>query len=445
MNYSHTIRSRTVVTPDGVRPASIVIEDGRIAAIGSYDSAAAGAEDFGNLVVLPGLVDTHVHINEPGRTEWEGFETATKAAAAGGITTLVDMPLNSSPVTTTVQAFRAKLEAAKGKLFVDCGFYAGLIPGNAEHLQSLIDAGVLGVKAFLINSGIEEFPNVGEHELHEAMPLLARNAVPLLAHCELTPGGHTQGVLQDRRSYSDYLASRPGEWEKRAIELVIDCCRKYKCPTHIVHLSDADALQMIREARRHLPLTVETCPHYLVFSAEEINDGDTRFKCAPPIRGKENQNRLWEGLRRNEIDFIVSDHSPSPPQLKCLESGDFQNAWGGIASLQFGLPAIWTAARTRGFSLPDVARWMAYNPAKLVGLDQRKGSIAPGFDADFVIFDPDASFTVTPSMIIHRHKVTPYEGSTLTGVVHSTFLRGKKIASNNSVPSTPAGAIILRS
>src|SRR5713101_5288383 len=330
------IRGERVVTPEAAGPASIHIRNGLIVAIARRDEVPEECPvyDAGQSVVMPGLVDTHVHINEPGRTEWEGFETGTRAAAAGGITTLVDMPLNSSPVTTTVDAFRQKLDAAKGKLWVDCGFYAGLIPGNSQHIEPLIEAGVLGVKAFLIHSGIDEFPNATEQDLRASMPIIAKHNVPLLVHCELlndslpqsaipaSPDMSRQSGGSNPQSYGNYLASRPRRWETDAVELMIRLCREYMCETHIVHLSSADVVPALEQARRSgLPLTVETCPHYLYFTAEEISDGDTRFKCAPPVREHENKERLWKALREGVIDFIASDHSPSTPALKCLESG----------------------------------------------------------------------------------------------------------------------------
>lgn len=398
-------------------------------------------EDVGNSVILPGLVDTHVHVNEPGRTEWEGFETATRAAAGGGITTIIDMPLNSSPVTTSVAALEAKIASARGKLHVDCAFHAGLVPGNVGALPALIESGVLGVKAFLVHSGIDEFPNATETDLRAAMPILADAGVPLLVHAELPDGGAAHATT---RSYSAYLASHPKEWEHRAISLLIRLCAEFHCQTHIVHLSSADALPMIREAQRSgLPLTTETCPHYLVFSAEDIPDGDTRFKCAPPIRERANRERLWEGLREDMITCIVSDHSPCPPSLKLLSEGDFMRAWGGVASLQVGLPAVWTEASHRGFTLTDVARWMCSAPAQLVGLGSRKGQIAPGFDADFVVFNPDRSFTITAGRIHHRHKVTPYEGRQVLGVIERTYLRGRKIFDNGAF-TEPTGNMVFR-
>jgi allantoinase len=439
------LRSRRVVTPSGLRDAAIVVCGETIDAVveaGSLDPSWP-VEDVGDLVVLPGLVDTHVHINEPGRTEWEGFATATRAAAAGGITTLVDMPLNSSPVTTSVAALAVKESAARGQIRVDCGFYGGIVPGALDEVEALALAGVLGFKAFLCHSGIDEFPNATEADLRAVMPRLARAGLPLLVHAELpSPSTVIPGPLsvEDGRSYARHLASRPREWEHDAIRLLIALCRETLCHIHIVHLASADALPMLAQARAEgLPITVETCPHYLTFAAEEIPDGDPRFKCAPPIRERENRERLWAGLRAGQIDTIGTDHSPAPPELKHLATGDLARAWGGIASLQLALPAVWTEARRRGFSVAELAGWMARHPARLVGLSDRKGEIAPGHDADFVVLDPDASFVVDPSTLHHRHRATPYEGRTLAGRVEATWLRGHLIARGGIPTGSPLG------
>lgn len=445
MTSDLVIQSERVVTSRGIRKAAVVIRRGKVADIRAYGKTPSKSLlDFGKLVVMPGLVDTHVHINEPGRTEWEGFETATKAAAAGGITTLVDMPLNSSPVTTTVKAFRSKIDASKGKLWVDCGFYVGLIPGNTNELKPLMDVGVLGVKAFLIHSGIDEFPNATETDLRAGMPIISKAKIPLLVHCELAGANH-QPQTSNPKSYFQYLASRPHQWEHDAIQLMIRLCKEYKCRTHIVHLSSADSVPMLKKARKQkLPISVETCPHYLFFSAEEIPDGDTRHKCAPPIRESENRERLWRALKDGAIDFIVSDHSPSTPELKLLKEGNFQKAWGGIASLQLGLSIIWTEARQRGFSIDDIARWMCTRPAELVGLEGRKGSLRVGSDADIVVWDPEVSFVVNSENLFHRHKLTPYEGKTLFGKVVQTFLRGRLVFQEERHIDTPQGIPLLR-
>ncbi len=411
------IRSRRVITPAGEVAATIKVQSGKIVEIGDY--ATSVANDLGDLAVLPGLVDPHVHINEPGRTEWEGFATATAAAAAGGITTLVDMPLNSSPVTTTAAALEAKRRAAEGRLKVDVGFHAGLIPGNEAEIDALLDAGVLGVKAFLCHSGMDEFPAATEKELRAVMPLLAERGVPLLVHAELE--GEVPAMQQPTK-YADYLASRPPEFERDAIELLIGLCRETRCRTHIVHLADAGSLPILRSAREEgLPLTVETCPHYLTFAAEEIPDGATQYKCAPPIRNMENREGLWRGLADGVIDFIATDHSPCPPELKRPEVGRFDLAWGGISSLQLSLPGVWTEASARGHSLAEVARWMSHAPAQLIG---REAGIRVGAPANLVVFEADATFEVRGEQLRHRHPLTPYEGRTLRGVVRQTYLRG---------------------
>ena len=436
------IRSRQVATPTGVREAAILIRGGKIVEVGPPDrlTGAVEVEDVGDLLVLPGLVDTHVHINDPGRADWEGFATATAAAAVGGITTLVDMPLNSDPVTTTTAALAAKRDAARGRLRVDCGFFGGLVPGNAGQIEPLADAGVLGFKAFLCHSGIDEFPNVTEADLRLAMPILAGRGLPLLAHAELVPDSARPMDPASPRRYSAWLDSRPEAWEVEAIRLLIALCRETRCRVHIVHLAAATALPMIAGARAEgLPMTVETCPHYLTFAAEEVPDGDPRFKCAPPIRSLANREGLWEGLRSGTIDTIGTDHSPAPPALKHLDSGDLSRAWGGISSLQISLPAVWTEARRRGFGVDDLARWMAERPARLVGLSGRKGTIAPGADADLAIFDPEASFVVDPAELLHRHPATPYEGRSLVGGVVATYLRGSRINSEGRPEGDPSG------
>lgn len=398
-------------------------------------------------MVLPGLVDAHVHINEPGRTEWEGFETATRAAAAGGITSLFDMPLNCSPVTTTAEALAQKLEASRDKLRVDCGFYGGIVPGVRGQIGPLSRLGVAGFKAFLCPSGIDEFPNASEADLREAMPELARAGLPLLVHAELM--GTAQPVEEvtgmDARSYARYLDSRPREWEHEAIRLMIELCRETGCRVHIVHLSSADAVPMIASARAEgLPIFVETCPHYLFFTAEEIPDGDPLYKCAPPIRERENRERLWKALQDGVIDTIGTDHSPAPAALKQLVSGDLMRAWGGIASLQVALAAVWTEARRRGISITAVAEWMVRRPAELLGFSASKGEIAAGRDADLVVFDPDASFTVQATALHDRHRLTPYEERQLTGQVETTYLRGERVFRCGSIAMPVRGKALVR-
>jgi allantoinase len=436
------LRGRRVVTPAGVREATVRIQGGKIAEVGPPEQidGALMVVDVGDLLVMPGLVDTHVHINDPGRADWEGFETATRAAAAGGITTLVDMPLNSNPVTTPLETLAAKRAAPRGRLRVDCGFFGGLVPGNTDQIGPLADAGVFGFKAFLCHSGIDDFPNVTETDLRAAMPILARRGLPLLVHAELVPASAPPMDAKAPTHYAAWLASRPESWEVEAIRLMIALCSEYGCHVHIVHLATAAALPMIATARAEgLPFTVETCPHYLTFAAEEIPDGDTRFKCAPPIRSAQKRERLWEGLRIGLIDTVGSDHSPAPPGLKQLDTGDLSRAWGGIASLQLSLPAVWTEARRRGFAPGDRARWMAAGPASLVHLTGRKGAIAPGYDADFLVFDPEAEFSVDTSALHHRHPATPYEGQTLTGRVVAIYLRGVRIARDGLPESQPSG------
>lgn len=413
-NQELVIQSSRVLTTTGERSAALHLVEGKIAKIEPCGDCES------HLTVLPGLVDTHVHLNEPGNTEWEGFATGTAAAAAGGITTLVDMPLNSLPVTTTLTALEAKRKAAADQLSVDVGFYAGLVPGNAAQLRLLLDAEVLGVKAFLCPSGIDEFPAATERELREAMPLLADRGALLLVHAEQVSLADSPS---DPRRYDDYLRTRPPRFERDAIGLLIDLCRETGCRTHVVHLADAGSLPMIAAARTEgLPLTVETCPHYLTFCAEEIAAGDTRFKCAPPIRDAANREALWEGLSEGVIDFIASDHSPCPPTMKSLDSGRFDEAWGGISSLQLMLPVVWTEAARRGHSLSRVVDWLCHRPAKLVGLD---AGIRVGAPANLILFDPNAEHIVQCEQLTHRHKVTPYEGRRLRGDVKATYLRGK--------------------
>ncbi len=398
-------------------------------------------EDLGDLILAPGVIDAHVHINDPGRTEWEGFETATKAAAAGGVTTVVDMPLNSSPVTTSVAALDAKRAAALGKCWVNVGFYGGLIPGNARHIEPLLDAGVLGVKAFVCHSGLDEFPNATLADLQAAAPILARHNRPLLVHAELTDAPAPRP--QSARSYADYLASRPPQWESDAIGMLINLCRGTGCHVQVVHLANADALKMLHAARNEgLPITVETCPHYLHFTAESIPDADTRYKCAPPIREEHHRERLWDALKNGDIDTIGSDHSPCLPSMKCLESGDFMAAWGGIASLQLTLPIVWTNAAHRGIPLARIFEWLSGNPAKLVGLANRKGRIAKGFDADLIVFDPDAGWTVHGEQLYHRHKLTPYDGERLTGKVLRTYVGGIMVFGNNGLSHIPTAELL---
>jgi len=417
-----------------LRPASIHIRDGVVTEVAGFDAVPDGhsletVRD--ESVIMPGLVDSHVHINEPGRTHWEGFVTATRAAAAGGVTTLVDMPLNSIPPTTTQHGFEAKLAAAADHCFVDVGFWGGVVPGNTAELSALRGMGVVGFKCFLIHSGVDEFPNVTEKDLREAMPELCRLNSVLIVHAEV-PGPIDAACCATSASasvrYETFLDSRPRAAEDAAVELMIRLSREFGTRIHIVHHSSADALPMLRAAKEAgVKITAETCPHYLYFAAEQIPDGATQFKCCPPIREHENQEQLWSALNDGTIDMVVSDHSPCPPDLKCLDGGDFMKAWGGISSLQFRLPIMWTAASRRGHSLVDLTRWLCSAPAELVGLEKRKGKLAAGCDADIVIWNPTSEFKIEPEIIHHRHRITPYQGEALKGVVQKTFLRGRKI------------------
>ena len=440
-----------MVTPEGERPAVIHIRSGVITAVSGFEDIPAGCavHEAGESAVMPGVVDTHVHINEPGRTEWEGFATATRAAAAGGVTTLIEMPLNSIPATTTVAGFGEKIAAVSGQISVDVGFWGGVVPGNASELRHLWEAGVFGFKCFLVPSGVDEFRHVGEADLRAVLPELAALSAPLLAHAELL--GPIEEAVRKRpkgvpaNRYATWLASRPREAENEAVALLLRLAGEFKTRIHVVHLSSSDSIPQLRQARaRGIRVSVETCPHYLTFVAEEIADGATQFKCSPPIRELENREKLWTALRDGTIDFIVSDHSPCPPAMKLYEEGDFLRAWGGIASLQIGLPAVWTQARLRGYALSHVAEWMCRGPARLAGLEKRKGTIAAGCDADLVIWNPDARFSVDPARLHHRHKLTPYAGRELFGVVETTFLRGRKVFDQEEFSAAPAGQILHR-
>lgn len=440
------IHSTHVLTEQGLRDVTLVIDNGLISEIREGKiNADFPVEELGNLVVMPGIIDSHVHINEPGRTEWEGFETMTKAAVAGGITTLVDMPLNSSPVTTTVENFEQKLKAAEGKLYCNCAFWGGVVPENSDKLDELIKAGVMGIKAFLTHSGIEDFPNVTASDLRKAMPVLAKYKVPLLAHAEIDEMHEGIKVFeQSPKSYKAYLGSRLKEWEDKAVELLIALCEEFKSPVHIVHLSSANSIEKIRDAKaRGLPLTVETCPQYLYYNAEDIPDGNTLFKCAPPIREKENNEKLWKALKEGIIDFVVTDHSPATPELKKIESGNLKEAWGGIASIQFSLPVVWTKAKERGFTITDMARLMSASVADFIG-QEKKGKIKVGFEADIVVWAPEEQFTAKKENIHYRHKISPYVGEKLYGVVKQTYVGGKKVYENGNFISLPQGKAIVK-
>lgn len=419
------LRSQRVFLPGEVRPAAVEFHDGKITAILPYE---ADGVDLGPLALLPGLVDSHVHVNEPGRTEWEGFASATRAAAAGGVTTLVDMPLNSIPPTVDVAALEVKRKAASGRCHVDVGFWGGAVPGNASALPALHEAGVFGFKSFLIDSGVPEFPPLDAAGLEAAMR--AVDAL-FIVHAE-----DPALVTDSAPLYPDFVASRPPAAEARAVETVIELARRTGARAHILHLAAADALPLLAAAQRDgVRITAETCPHYLTLRAEDVPSLATEYKCCPPIRGGEHQDALWQGLRDGVITCIVSDHSPCTADLK---KGDFATAWGGIASVQLGLPAVWTEARRRGIPLEDVVRWMSQAPADLVGLPE-KGRIEVGADADLVAFAPDEMFTVDASRLHHRNPVTPYHGRTLQGVVHRTWLRGRPVEGD-----TPSGRFLQR-
>jgi allantoinase len=437
--------SRRVVTPDVVRPAALLVEEDRIQAVVAPNEIPPQAElhDFGNAAILPGLVDSHVHINDPGRADWEGFETATRAAAAGGYTLLVDMPLNCLPATTNVDALEAKRAAAQGRCRVDWMPWGGVVSDNPLDIEPLANAGVPGFKCFLIHPGIDGFTMVTEPQLRAALPHIARTGLPLLVHAELlAPIDSAAANLAnaDWSLYKTYLQSRPEEAELSAIRILLTLCREFKFRLHIVHLSASAALPELRAARSEgLPVSVETCPHYLHLTAETIPKGATLFKCAPPIRGRENREQLWQALRDGTIDLVATDHSPCPPEMKRLAEGNFRTAWGGIASLSIALPLMYTEATNRGFSLADLACWLSEAPAKLAGCHTRKGRLAPGYDADFVVFDPEREFIVTADRLYYRYLVSPYFGEKLRGVVQSTYLRGRKVFSNGEFPGEPIG------
>ncbi len=445
------VRGKRVITPAGEQPAAIHIRGGVITAISGFDDIPERVpiHEAGDLVVMPGIVDTHVHINEPGRTEWEGFSTATRAAAAGGATTLIEMPLNSIPATTSPAAFREKQAAAAGKLWVDVGFWGGLVPESITELQALWHAGVFGFKCFLVPSGVDEFGHVTRDHLRAAIPKLSALGAPLLTHAEL-PEPIEKAVANlpkaaSARRYHTWLAARPGEAENEAIALLLHLSREFDARIHIVHLSSSDAIPVLQHARAEgVQVSVETCPHYLTFAADEIADGATGFKCAPPIREKENRRKLWEGLGNGTIDLIATDHSPCPPAMKLPEEGDFLRAWGGIASLQLSLPIVWTESSSRGYAVAHIVKWLCHGPARLAGLDKRKGSIAVGCDADLVIWNPDARFRVEAAQLHHRHKITPYAGRELSGQVTTTFLRGRKIFDRGEFSTSPIGRVLLR-
>ncbi len=444
MKYDLILRSSQVITDIGDRPASVAIKDGRIAAIGSFAESFDCLKDLTITgALIPGLVDSHVHINEPGRTQWEGFASATKAAAAGAVTTVIDMPLNSIPPTVNVHALEIKKAAAQGKCAVDLGFWGGSIPGNSADINPLLDAGVFGFKCFLLHSGVDEFPASSLSDLSRALKILVKSEALMLIHAENSEA-ISAATKPSSRKYSEFLASRPKGAENVAITQLIEEVRSIGGRVHVVHLSSSDSLALIKKAKADgVKITAETCPHYLALSAEEISDGATQYKCCPPIREKVNQDALWQGLRDGVIDLIVSDHSPCTQDLKMFETGDFQKAWGGISSLQLGLPIIWSQARSRGISLYQVIKWMSQNPAELAGL-KNKGAIAIGMDADLAEFDTEKTFLVDAAKLFHKNPVTPYQGKTLTGVVERTWLRGTLIYQSGSMINSGFGQFLYR-
>ena len=427
-----------------LQPATVCIEGSVISTV--ITEKLADAIDVGNKILMPGVIDVHVHINEPGRTEWEGFETATKAAAAGGTTTIIDMPLNASPVTTTIDAFEQKLDSAKDKLHVNVGFYAGLIPGNTNELPALIEAGVLGVKCFLVHSGIDEFPNVTKQDMDEAMPVIRKYHVPLLAHCEIYNEEVRNDFENNTTSYQHYLGSRPKQWENDAVELMISLCRKHNCATHIVHVASCEALDPIRKAKKEgLPLTAETCSHYICFNAEDIPDHNCVYKCAPPIREKANNEKLKQALLDGTLDFITTDHSPAPPAIKEIESGNLKKAWGGIAGLQFLLTSSWTAMKDIA-SIEKIIPLLTEHPAAFIKVNNRKGFIKAGYDADLVVWDPEAEETIFAEDVWHRHKLSPYIGMKLSGKIERTYVNGELVYADKQFADAGKknGKIILR-
>jgi allantoinase len=434
------VRGRRVVLPDGMRPASVAVRDGRIVAVETLDAeiSATSTVDVGDLVVLPGLVDSHVHVNDPGRAEWEGWNTATRAAAAGGVTTIADMPLNSVPATTDVSALEAKVAAAEGRAHVDYGLWGGVVPGNADEIAALLDAGALGFKAFMVDSGVPEFPPADDEDLRAAMGQLGH--APLLVHAEDTASLDPAALASDPARYASWLASRPPRSEARAIERLAALAGDTGARVHVVHVSSIDGVRAIGAARRAgVAMTAETCPHYLFLDGAAIANRATLFKCAPPIRERVHGEALWSALREGTLELVASDHSPCPPGMKV---GDFATAWGGIASLELALAVTWTAARERGFGPIDLARWMSAAPSRLAGIDDRKGAIAPGLDADLVVWDPDAEFEVRPEALHQRHAQTPYAGLRLTGRVLTTVLRGRRIYDAGEFPEPAAGRFL---
>ncbi|XP_050463962.1 allantoinase [Cataglyphis hispanica] len=445
--------SQRTVFANSVRPATLVVSNEKIREI-LYDTGedvtrylsekylGIRFHDYGSLVLMPGIIDSHVHVNEPGRTEWEGFDTATRAAAAGGVTTIADMPLNSIPPTTTLDNLKVKATEARAKIFVDVAFWGGVIPGNQHELRSLVDAGVVGFKCFLCPSGVDEFPHVSVDDVEKTLMELLPTKTVLAFHAEYEQNERTNSLIDDPNLYDTFLHSRPDHMEVDAVKLICDWCTKYNFRCHIVHLSSAECLALINDVKaRGAPLTVETCHHYLVLAAEEIPESSTEFKCCPPIRRKNNREQLWQGIKSGTLDMIVSDHSPCVPELKIR--GNFLTAWGGISSLQFGLSLMWTAARTRDMSLSEISKLLSSQPARLCGLDDRKGNLSEGMDADFVIWHPEETIKIETSNIYHKNKLTPYQGKILFGKVIATVLRGQFIFREGKILEKPVGNLLL--
>ncbi|MCB4798189.1 allantoinase AllB [Neotamlana laminarinivorans] len=424
--------------------ATLHIKDGKIQNVNNGYQKLSNLPffDYGNLVVIPGIIDAHVHINEPGREDWEGFYTATKAAAMGGVTTLIEMPLNASPVTTTVEAFKLKQNAATNKLHVNCGFYGGTIPSNTNDIEGLIKEGVFGIKGFLTHSGIDEFPNITQKDLEAIAPILKKYDVPLLLHCELSDEDVPE--VENPKSYIEYLHSRPQHWETNAIELAIAIQKKFDIKVHIVHLSASKGIELINKAKKETDkLTVETCPQYLFFNAEAIPDASPIFKCAPPIREKANNDKLWSFLQSDGFNFLASDHSPAPPARKQLESGDFFKAWGGISGLQFTLPVLYTECKKRGVKLEKLIPLLTENPAKFLGLENQKGLLKKGFDADITVLDKNEKFKLTETIIEHKHKATPYLNENLNGLVKHVFVNGIQVVNNSKMHKEQQGKLLF--
>ena len=446
------VRGERIATSKGLMPATLHLAGGRVMRVSHIDDVggarAAEVLDARNLIVMPGLVDTHVHINEPRRTEWEGFASATCAAAAGGITTLIDMPLNSVPATTKASALEKKRRSAQKQCRVDVGFLGGVVPGNVGELPQLWADGVFGFKCFLAPSGVNEFHHVSASDLRHTMPMLSQLRAPLFVHAEL-PGPIDAAAAElrgrDPRIYATYLSSRPAAAEFQAVQLMVDFARRHSARVHILHVSASDVIPLLREAKAdRVPITAETCPHYLTFDAEQIPTGATEFKCAPPIRGNGNRESLWRALQEGVLDFVVSDHSPCPPAMKRRESGDFFAAWGGVASLELGFPVVWSETRARSLPFEHALRWMCEGPARLVGLHRNKGRLATGYQADFALFNPDESFEVNPKALHQRHPITPYAGRTLHGRVHATYLRGQLVYADGDTVGPPTGRLLKR-